>query len=103
MDDYHQHVERQIQDMKQRMHLVYRDPNNPTARVIHHELQKAEDAARGRHDLRHVEERLKVAQNQIDRARYMPEGSQIMHQDYADHFHHNIEDMRNDMRRRANF
>ena len=103
VDDYHHHLEHQIQDMKTRLHYSYSDPNNPMARVIHHELQKAEDAARGRHDLRHIEERLRIAQTQIDRARFLPHGSEIMQNEHADHFHQSISDMRSDMRRRSNF
>jgi hypothetical protein len=103
MDDYHQQLEHHIRDMKNRLHYSYHNANDPMARVINHELQRAEDMARGRHDLRHIEERLRVAETQINRARYMPQGSEIMHEEHANHFHQDISSMRNDMRRRNNF
>ena len=102
-DEYHSQLERQLRDLRFHVHDRFDNPNHPTARLIHNEIQKAEDLAQSGHGLRSIEDKLKVVQRQLEQSQRMQPSERVMSVDHSEEFFHQMERMRNDMRRHPHY
>ncbi|MCA9331372.1 hypothetical protein KC968_00350 [Candidatus Saccharibacteria bacterium] len=103
MDDYHRNLERQLQDLRFKVHDSFDNINHPTARLISNELKNAEDAAQGNQNLRSIEDRLKVVQRQLQQSQQLNSQERFINPDHSDQFYHHLENMRMDMRRQPHY
>ncbi len=103
LDPYHAGLERQLRAMRLKLHDTYDRPNDPMARVIHNELQKAEDMAQTGHNLRSIEDRLKVVQRQLQQSQNVQPHERIMNPEHSEAYYHSLERMRMDMRRQQHY
>lgn len=103
LDNYHGNLERQLRDMRFQVHDTFDRPNDPMARAIHSELQKAEDMAQSGHSLRSIEDRLKVVQHQLQQSQYAQPHERIMSADHSEAFYHNLEQVRMNMRQHPHY
>lgn len=102
-DPYYQSLEKQLQDLRFKVHDTMDNPNDPMARVIHNEIQKAEDLAQEGHNLRSIEERIRTVQRQLQQSQHAQTNGRIMSVEHSEAFYHHLERMRNDMRRHPHF
>lgn len=102
-DPYYQNLERSLRDMRLRVHDSFDNPSDPRARVIHNELEKAENMAQGQQHLRSIEDRLKSAQNLLSQVERDPEHARIMNVSHAEQHFHNLEHMRMNMRQHPRY
>jgi hypothetical protein len=103
LDNYHSQLERQLRDLRFDVHDRFDDRNHPTARLIHNELQKAEDMAQGGHNLRSIEDKLKIVQRQMEQDQRLQPHERVMNTDHSEAFFHQMERMRQDMRRHPHY
>lgn len=103
LDPYHSQLERQLRDLRFDVNDRFDNPNHPMARVIHNELQKAEDMAQGGHNLRSIEDRLKTVQRQLQQSQYAQPQDRVMNSDHSEAYYHHLERMRMDMRRHPRY
>lgn len=103
LDNYHGQLERQLRDLRLDVHDRFDNKNHPTARLIHNELQKAEDMAQGGHNLRSIEDKLKIVQRQLEQSQRVQPHEQIMNIDHSEAFFHQMERMRTDMRQHPHY
>ncbi len=103
MDDYHRNLEQQLRDLRFDVHDRFENPNDPAARVIHNELQKAEDMAQNGHNLRSIEDRLKMVQRQLQQSQHVRHDQRVMDVQHSEAFYHQMERMRMDMRRHPRY
>lgn len=102
-DDYHRNLERQLRDLRFDVHDRFDNPNDPTARVIHNELQRAEDMAQSGHNLRSIEDRIKTVQRQLQQSQNVSSAQRAMNPEHSEAFYHQMERMRMDMRRHPRY
>lgn len=103
LDDYHSQLERQLRDLRFDVHDRFDNPNHPTARLIHNEIQKAEDMAQGGHNLRSIEDKLKIVQRQLQQTQEYHPSERVISPDHSEAFYHQMERMRMDMRRHPKY
>lgn len=102
-DDYHKNLERQLRDFRFDVNDRFDNPNDPVARVIHNELQKAEDMAQSGQNLRSIEDRLKTVQRQLQQSQNLNAERRIINPEHSEAFYHQMERMRMDMRRHPRY
>ena len=103
IDPYHSQLERQLRDIRFQVHDSFDNPNDPMARVIHNELQKAEDMAQNGHNLRSIEDKLKTVQRQLQQSQHAQPDQRMMNSEHSEAFYHQMERMRMDMRRHPHY
>lgn len=102
-DDYHRNLERQLRSLRDDVRDRFDKPNDPTARIIHNELQKAEDMAQTNQNLRSIEDRIKTVQRQLQQSQNVQPDLRVMNPEHSEAFYHQMERMRNDMRRHPRY
>jgi hypothetical protein len=102
-DPYHIQLERQLRDVRMKVHDSMDRPNDPMANVIRNELQKAEDMAQNGHNLRSIEDRLKIAQRTFQQSQNVQAHERIMNPEHSEAFYHNLEQIRMNMRRQSHY
>lgn len=102
-DPYHSQLEQKLRDLRYDVNDRFDNPNHPMARVVHNELQKAEDMAQGGQNLRSIEDRLKTVQRTLQQSQNTASEQRMMNPEHSEAFYHQMERMRMDMRRHPRF
>ena len=96
----YQPIYNQAKDLQYKFH-DFLGQTNPTAHVLHSEMKSlVNDIELGKNP-RDIENRIRVVQNQM--AQVQHQGQPLMSYEHADYFHHNFEQMRQQVRHFGNY
>jgi hypothetical protein len=101
LDPSYQPLYQQARDLQFQVHDALDDPNHPTAFVLKQEMQHLMDDIEVQRNPRDLENRIKIIQHSMLEARTNP--NSFMDSQHADYFHHNYEQMRQNVRRFSNY
>jgi hypothetical protein len=97
MDQHYHPVYQQAVNLRNQYHDVVDNPNHPMAHILQREIHDLVEDMEKNKNPRTLENRVKTIQRQLLETRM--QGDDILSSNHVDYFHHNYEQMRNNIRR----